>query len=511
MAAGRGLMASTYTVGQSGQGADAHDTNSHLRAALLECNLGQDVGRERSRTLSGHSDRSLPSSFKAARLRKTPEFIRQVRVFDQSSPRRDDFGLPERRLSEIDPRLLDDTDTDKLIAGVARLIYRHMAESESDCSTRGGTGRGDLESCTVDSQGCSVAGGSTVNSQECESQGQLRTEDFDDIRFFRASDVRSGFCARRRAMRCCCRRFRRETEEQASAALFQLLQSLLHIGHFPRELVVLSAIYIERLLASSRVRLSSANWRPISVAALLLSSKVWEDIHPWNADFAMLLRAAGGFAPKGPLSLYSLESKFLEALDWRAAVTGEVYAAYYFALCEADGPTLPNRSRQASVRRFATVGGMYSIDEAIESTDTHQNRGGRGGIGIYCNEPLARRLEEPISMENMLWLDRTNPFVGNFGHAPRALPPSRHIHVRGQRWSLPSGGLPSAAPTTTRRSSSRRGSGYGIPEGTTYGWASERVGGVSVEGSTVESEASEASEDADGEAQGFAWDRQASF
>eukprot|EP00747_Dinoflagellata_sp_TGD_P178756 gnl/TRDRNA2_/TRDRNA2_28302_c0_seq2.p1 gnl/TRDRNA2_/TRDRNA2_28302_c0~~gnl/TRDRNA2_/TRDRNA2_28302_c0_seq2.p1 ORF type:complete len:293 (+),score=29.16 gnl/TRDRNA2_/TRDRNA2_28302_c0_seq2:239-1117(+) len=107
-------------------------------------------------------------------------------------------------------------------------------------------------------------------------------------------------------------------------------------------MVVLAAIYVERLLSShAGVRLTVTNWRPILVAGLLLASKTWEDVSPWNAEFSAYLHQSAGVRYP-PRSLYSLESRFLAALGYRADVAGELYAAYYFALKEAERPRTPS-------------------------------------------------------------------------------------------------------------------------------------------------------------------------
>eukprot|EP00438_Fugacium_kawagutii_P030824 Skav224358 [mRNA] locus=scaffold5095:6778:15991:+ [translate_table: standard] len=84
------------------------------------------------------------------------------------------------------------------------------------------------------------------------------------------------------------------------------------------QVVVLCAIYIERLLQRAGICtdtvLTPGNWRSLVTAGMLISSKVWEDIHPWNADFEECLVEIAG--------------------RWRVFVDGEIYAAYFFSLQE---------------------------------------------------------------------------------------------------------------------------------------------------------------------------------
>lgn len=53
----------------------------------------------------------------------------------------------------------------------------------------------------------------------------------------------------------------------------------------------MTLIYCERLIKDTRGRLCIRydNWRPILFACLVMSSKVWDDMSMWNADFSQIL------------------------------------------------------------------------------------------------------------------------------------------------------------------------------------------------------------------------------
>ena len=63
----------------------------------------------------------------------------------------------------------------------------------------------------------------------------------------------------------------------------------------PLECLVIMMIYLERLQKTQGFHLSGANWRPIAFTALLLSSKIWDDNHPFNIEFSLAYRA---YTPK---------------------------------------------------------------------------------------------------------------------------------------------------------------------------------------------------------------------
>lgn len=385
----------------------------------------------------------------------------------------------------MDPRLLDDTDADKLMAGVARLVFRHVEEGRpSGGGVQEGAPAGRGAVAAEDALRPRWRATGAARSGE-KRQSSLVAADFDQALFFDPSG------ASRRWWRCCCCR----PQEDTADTVFGLLRSIVQVSVLPKEVVVLSAIYIETLMARSAVRLTLENWRSALTAAILLASKVWEDVHPWNVDFAMSLARVG--LRIASRSLYRLECKFLAGLGWHAGVSGEVYAAYYFALKEADTPATPPSShyrRALPAGRFprrscsshswydAALGSMdtiasncgcepRSIPSSSGSISTSAFSVARPGVlnsassttlassshpslasaersaehqlsnlghattvsgdeAAVAVRSLLGRAEEYTRIRDMLWLDRTNPYVGSFRHAKRAMPPSRHINGR---------------------------------------------------------------------------------
>jgi len=227
------------------------------------------------------------------------------------------------------------------------------------------------------------------------------------------------------------------------------------------ELVVLCAIYMERLLRSTpAVQITQCNWRAVTIAALFAASKVWEDIHPWNSDFAVVLYRAVGVRFWEPMSLYRLESRLLEGLNWRMAVTGETYAAYFFALKNADEPPSPQhrfqpvwpflvedlQPRPSSWSYAGTAGdATFRLPDSLASLpDSPFNSTAnsfRGHVAFSLTSDLHDQSVIGGSFGSMVadeaspsidgrWLHhRWNPFVGTFRHAQPAEPPSRHINA----------------------------------------------------------------------------------
>jgi hypothetical protein len=85
------------------------------------------------------------------------------------------------------------------------------------------------------------------------------------------------------------------------------------------ECIVISLIYIEKLMTTSAVEIRNCNWRPLIFTAVLLASKFWEDISFWNEDFENELELY-------PLKAINLmESSFVSLCDYNIYVSANKY------------------------------------------------------------------------------------------------------------------------------------------------------------------------------------------
>jgi hypothetical protein len=89
---------------------------------------------------------------------------------------------------------------------------------------------------------------------------------------------------------------------------------------------VVCLIYIERLMEVAGLMLLPSNWRPVVLVALLLASKVWQDMSSWNVEFAC------AFPQYSLKSINRMERLFVEYLKWDLYVSGPLYAKYHYAL-----------------------------------------------------------------------------------------------------------------------------------------------------------------------------------
>uniref|UniRef100_A0A7S2EB28 WW domain-containing protein n=1 Tax=Ditylum brightwellii TaxID=49249 RepID=A0A7S2EB28_9STRA len=95
--------------------------------------------------------------------------------------------------------------------------------------------------------------------------------------------------------------------------------------------IVMSLIYIERLIKDTNggVRPRPSNWRSILFSCMVMSSKVWDDLSMWNADFSQTCPRGVSFSLQ---RINELELAVLGCLRYSVKVTASEYAKYYFLL-----------------------------------------------------------------------------------------------------------------------------------------------------------------------------------
>merc|ERR1719198_2902957 len=119
---------------------------------------------------------------------------------------------------------------------------------------------------------------------------------------------------------------KKKREVPNEETIFHTLRSVYECARIPSECLIVSLVYIERLIAVSEVPILVTSWRPILLAALILSQKVWDDRSLHNVDFSM-------FCPMFTLKeINHLERKFLELIEYDVSVSTSLYASYYFQL-----------------------------------------------------------------------------------------------------------------------------------------------------------------------------------
>ena len=95
--------------------------------------------------------------------------------------------------------------------------------------------------------------------------------------------------------------------------------------------IIMSLIYVERLIKKTggALRPRPSNWRSLIFSCMILSSKVWDDLSMWNADFSQSCPPGVTFTLQ---RINELELAVLNALSFKVKVPASEYAKYYFLL-----------------------------------------------------------------------------------------------------------------------------------------------------------------------------------
>jgi len=156
---------------------------------------------------------------------------------------------------------------------------------------------------------------------------------------------------------------------------------------------VMAAAYIERLVRLTGLTLHGTNWRRITVGALLLAAKVWEDLAVWNVDWL-----EGTFPELNVKDINLLEKEFLSALQFTVALKSSVYAKYYFdlrALSDVDDEHFPVKPLDAEGAAM-----LEAKSRGLEKESQTSPRDVERRAGSLPTIQLPKR-EKPLSIEEL--------------------------------------------------------------------------------------------------------------
>lgn len=102
----------------------------------------------------------------------------------------------------------------------------------------------------------------------------------------------------------------------------ELICSIFYELHLALECILISFIYLEKLINKSKIELRANNWRPLILTSIILASKYWEDCGFWNYDFL-------DFVNYPIRSVNVMESKFINLLEYDVYVNPHTYVEYY--------------------------------------------------------------------------------------------------------------------------------------------------------------------------------------
>jgi hypothetical protein len=108
--------------------------------------------------------------------------------------------------------------------------------------------------------------------------------------------------------------------------IYKFLKKVFVVSQFHVQFSVIMLVYINRLIGITGLPLTPNNWKPVTISALCLAQKVWDDTPLVNADFCIL------YPVLNKKQVNFLERQFLDLLEFRLTVSSSLYAQYFFEL-----------------------------------------------------------------------------------------------------------------------------------------------------------------------------------
>jgi hypothetical protein len=109
-------------------------------------------------------------------------------------------------------------------------------------------------------------------------------------------------------------------------SIFEFCANIMILTKMEKEVIIISLIYIERLIFNTGFILNSRNWRKIAFIALVIASKIWDDDSLENIHYSQVFT----HLKVGEINL--IERTFLELINYKIFVKFSEYMKYYFAI-----------------------------------------------------------------------------------------------------------------------------------------------------------------------------------
>lgn len=217
------------------------------------------------------------------------------------------------------------------------------------------------------------------------------------------------------------------------ATIREYLKKMFSTAECAEDCNIICLIYLRRMLecAGNPYGLTSYNWKVCMMTALLLASKVWDDLSMVNEDFAY-------FLPFSLEQINSWEVKFLSCIKFNVRVSASEYAKVYFDLrkraqregydympekeldihqavkLEALSSSMQNRTKQ--MHHYASAPARYSTSP-MPNNSTNSN-----------NNPCRSSSDSSHTSVNNNDLDQTTP-IRRLSFSPQKLERTQSDYV----------------------------------------------------------------------------------
>jgi len=252
---------------------------------------------------------------------------------------------------------------------------------------------------------CGVYRAHILQSEMCDDDSIKSDEDeyavFYDLESHRSRDKRENHSDRRQRRYAHCASPRKSHGHGCKPGV----PSLEEVTTFYRDVftrakmetdcIIMSLIYVERLIKTTggKLRPNAENWRSILFSCMVLSSKVWDDLSMWNADFSQTCPAGVRFRLK---RVNELEVAVLSALSYNVKVLASEYAKYYFLMRSMviksglGGQDAMTPLDVEGAKRLQQVSASYQSSTKTSAPGYVATRSKSvGAIGVFHNFPQA--------------------------------------------------------------------------------------------------------------------------
>lgn len=108
--------------------------------------------------------------------------------------------------------------------------------------------------------------------------------------------------------------------------IFEFCANIMCLTKMEKEVIIITLIYLERLIFNTGLLLTSRNWRRITFTAMIIASKIWDDDSFENNHFAQVFT----HLKIGEINL--LERTYLELINYKVYVKCSEYFKYFFII-----------------------------------------------------------------------------------------------------------------------------------------------------------------------------------
>jgi len=214
------------------------------------------------------------------------------------------------------------------------------------------------------------------------------------------------------------------------STVYAFLHNLFTNTQVEHECLLIMLVYIERALHGHNgrgLRLTIANWKAVLLTALMLASKVWDDFSMINVDFSAVCSVGGNNISVARLN--ALESRLLEALDYRVFITGPEYAQVHFRLQALVGRAREGRSSSSSAVSIVVKRPRLVRMDSDKEADI--SRWAFNAMRIVSPQAPERRyvIRDCASPESTKLVDIRRPIPATLSPGPHVTCPVHNLHA----------------------------------------------------------------------------------